>query len=78
MTVAELFERFSAYFDKIVYFDETNNIEDSIEVRDCKEDVKTEEYIKFIFKYGLFKVLDWRFDNYNNHNNITIDIKRSK
>lgn len=76
MTVAELFEHFSAYFDKVVYFDETNNIEDIIELRDCKDDFKTEEYIKFIFKYGLFKVLDWRFDNYNHHNNITIDIRR--
>lgn len=74
MTVLELFERFSAYFNKIVYFDETNNIEDCIVLKD----VKTEGYIKFIyiefiFKYGSFKVLDWRFDNYNN--NISIDIK---
>ena len=74
MTVLELFERFSAYFNKIVYFDETNNIQDSIELKDCNDNIKTEEYYKFIDQYGSFKVLDWRFDNYNN--NISIDIKR--
>ena len=74
MTVLELFERFSAYFNKIVYFDETNNIEDCIEVMDCNNDVKTEEYDEFIDQYGSFEVLDWRFDNYNN--NITVDIRR--
>lgn len=76
MTVAELFERFSAYFNKIIFFDETNNIQDSIELSDCNKDVKVYEYVNFIYKYGLFKVDAWRFDNYNN--NIVIDIKKRK
>ena len=33
MTVLELFERFSAYFNKIVYFDETNHSEDRIYIK---------------------------------------------
>lgn len=66
MTVLELFERFWTYFNKITYFDETNNIEDCIEVRDCNNDVKTEEYDKFIDQYGSFEVIEWSFDNFNN------------
>ena len=73
MTVVELFAHFSICFNKIIYSDETNNITDYIELRDCNKDVK-DKYVNFIDKYGSFKVLDWRFDNYNN--NISIDIKK--
>ena len=74
MTVGELFDCFLEHFNKIIYLDITNNIQDSIELRDCNNDVKTEEYDKFIDQYGSSKVDGWRFDNYNN--DIVIDIKK--
>lgn len=74
MTVEELFERFSDYFYKIIYYDETNDIEDCIELNDCNKKVKVDEYINFKNQYDSFNVVNWFFDNY--YNTIIIGIKK--
>ncbi len=73
MTVDELFDKFTVYFDKIVYFDEANNIEDTIDLKNG-DDFLIMKYDDFLEEYGDCEITDWNFDNSNN--TIEISFKR--
>lgn len=60
MTVRELINHFSFYFDKIVFFDKTNNIQDIAKIyidNFPKKTVKNET--EFLDEYGDYKVINW-------------------
>lgn len=73
MTVSELFEHFIRYFDKIIYSDKKNKIEDAVLIKINSVEYDTIEYDIFVKVYGRYKVIEWYYDCI--FNNIVIEIK---
>ena len=61
MTVEELLKHFRFYFDKIVFFNKTHNIQDTAhlyEIDSLEQTVNNET--EFLNEYGDYKVTDWK------------------
>ena len=65
MTVLELFNNFDFYPDEIVYFDEKENVQDTVFVAQITADGKKEydgdRYNDFIDEYGDRELIDWHY-----------------
>ena len=65
MTVLELFNHFDFYHDEIVYFDEKENVQDTVYVIRITEDGEHEyyddRYTDFVNEYGDREVTDWKY-----------------
>ena len=74
MKVEELFLNFTAYFDKIIFYDTTENIQDAVYIRDNNNDDYNENmYDEFLEQYGDYKVTDWEYVYHGNYIDITIE-----
>lgn len=80
MNVQELFDHFRCLFDKIVYFDKTNNIEDSVYIEstalidgEMTRAYSQEKQEEFLGEYGDFDVVEWEYSSYDNTINITVE-----
>ena len=64
MTVKELLNHFNSfYFDKIVIFDKTNNVQDTAYIYAMNNPKKTIKNMdEFLKKYGDYEVTDWEVD----------------
>lgn len=60
MTVIELFDKFTNFFDKVAYFDEINNIQDTIYIKKNGE-IHGEIYYDFLNNYGVREVCEWEY-----------------
>ena len=68
--VVDLFSHFTSYFDKILFLDKTNNIQDTVHIKDNGY-YNYKKFDEFLEEYGNAEVIDWE---YVYHDNL-IDIK---
>lgn len=74
MTVAELFEHFTFYFDSIIYYDRTNNVEDMKYIySDSDETYSSDVYLNFLHKFKEYSVIEWEYDFRENNISLTIE-----
>lgn len=72
MMVKELFEHFGEFFDTIIYFDVSSNIQDSVTIVDGDR-VMLRVYDDFMREYGGYNVTDWSYRNSGNGIDINIE-----
>lgn len=63
MTVRELLNHFSFLFNRIVFLDKTNNIQDTaytFMINSREQTIKN--YTEFLNEYGEYEVTDWEVD----------------
>lgn len=74
ITVNELFTvNFAMYFDKIKFYDETNNIQDTMFINNGHNDYDEKAWNEFLEAYGEYYVTEWQYMYYNNTIDITIE-----
>lgn len=65
MTVRELLEHFNIYPDKICYYDELNNIQDTVNIAcvaaNGEKSHNSKAYKEFMSKYGNRNIWEWNY-----------------
>lgn len=72
-SVEELFSCFHSYFDNIVYYDQTNNVKDSVYIKDYTGEYNEDEYSNFLDEYRGCNVVDWEYFAHGNYIDITFE-----
>lgn len=70
--VESLFHCFVNFFDKIIFFDATANIQDTVYVKDDNGEYNTEEYWDFVKQYAYYDVTEWQYVGNGNYIDLTI------
>lgn len=72
MNVEELFHCFAAYFDKIIFYDVTENVQDTVQIK-ILENYDKDAYWSFAQEYGEYTVTEWQYVKDGNYIDITIE-----
>ena len=69
MTVEQLLDHFDFFPDKIVYFDEPNNTQDTVYVMritaNGEKEYDDDRYNNFVDEYGKREIEDWHYRGFN-------------